>query len=105
MRRYRRRNAKPGQLIAYYGVAERGDNPDVCWAWGGEGVGKRHGNLLAYYLTQKRVELVFGEERIANGGQHYKFGDSFLEALDKAGLDITTLRFSIAKKADIPLGA
>lgn len=95
--RYRRKNAKPGQLLVYYGKLP-GDNPDMVFAWGGEGASKRASNILHYYMASKRVELVYGEDRAKNNGIPYKFGPSMFEALDAAGFDLRTLQFSIEFK-------
>ncbi len=97
MKRYRRKTAKPGELLAYYGQLP-GDNPDICYAWGGGGATKRHGNLLATMFGGKRIQIVYGQERAENGGLSYKFTKSFLEELEAAGCDLTTLKFSIRMK-------
>ena len=99
MTRYRRKDAKPGELIAYYGKLPH-DNPDICYAWGGDGATKRHGNLLAMMFGGKRVEPVYGQERAGNGGLPYRFTRSFLEELDAAGCDLSTLKFSIRMKTN-----
>lgn len=100
-KRYRRRDAKPGQLIAYYGKLPH-DNPDIVYAWGGEGVGKRHGSMLHCLFGTSRLELVWCDDQIKNGGRPYKFGKSMLEMLDEAGFDLTTLKFSIELKQTTP---
>lgn len=89
-KRYRTLKAKPGELRAYYGLAD-GDGPDVCYAWG-DGVAKADGRLLHGILSCDRMMLDF-----PNIG--HKYGPSFLKELEERGYDITTLRFSIQKKS------
>lgn len=95
-RRYRARKVKPGQLVMYYGKLP-GDSPDVVYAWGGDGAGKRHGNLLSWLMGGPRIELLFGEDR-EKAHRDWRHGRSILEELDAAGFDLTTLRFSIEIK-------
>jgi hypothetical protein len=97
-RRYRSKKVKPGQLIAYYGMAD-GDGPDVCFAWG-EGCSKRDGALLYYHFTRKIKREVYGEEQKKNGGFPYVFDPSFIEELVARGYDITTIKFSIERKVN-----
>ena len=96
MKRYRRRNAKPNQLLAYYSKLPH-SNPDICFAWGGESAGRRHGAMLHYIFGRKHIDLLFGEER-KKEGREWKFGKSFLEVLEENGCDLTTLKFSIEVK-------
>jgi hypothetical protein len=98
-KRYRRRTAKPGQVLVYYGKIP-GDEPDIVYAWGAGGASKRHGNLLAWLFGGQRVRIVYGEERAQNGGSPYVFDKTMLEELDAAGFDLTTLNFSIQMKSD-----
>ena len=101
VKRYRNKKAKPGQVIVYYGKVPYED-PDVCVAWGGGGVNKRHANLLLSMLTAKRVELAYTDEfKKKSGGLPYFFGDSYLTLLENAGFDITTLQISISCKKEI----
>lgn len=95
-KRYRRRNAKPGQLLAYFGKLP-GDNPDIVYAWGGDGATKRHGNLMHYLFGTPRVELLHGDAA-KKEGHPWRFGKSLLQELEAAGCDLTTLRFSIEMK-------
>jgi hypothetical protein len=98
MMRATRRHAKPGEVIVHYGRLP-GDNPDIIYSWGGAGATKRHSNVIAHILGSKRIELAFSpEEKAKAGGQNYFFGDTALEMLDRAGFDISTLRFSIQVK-------
>lgn len=96
-RRYRRRNAKPGQLLVYYGKLPH-NNPDIVFAWGGEGADKHDAMLLHYALSCKRQRMVYGPERERNGGHPLVFDPSVIEELESRGYDITTLTLSIQKK-------
>lgn len=96
-KRYRRRHAKPGQLLIYYGKLPHND-PDVVFAWGGDGANKCDANYLTYALCGKRQRMVFGEER-EKAGYPVTFDPSVIEELTARGYDITTIRFSIMKKA------
>lgn len=62
-KRYRRKRAKPGQLLIYYGKLPH-DDPDVIFAWGGAGANKCDANLLSFALSGKRQRVVYGEERV-----------------------------------------
>lgn len=75
-KRYRRQEAKPGELKAYYGVADRGCSPDVCVAWGAAGAHRADGRVLLEALSPE-----------------------FFKELVARGYDITTLKFSIRQKA------
>lgn len=97
MKRYRAPRAKPGELKAQWGRLPH-DDPDLCYAWG-EGVSKCDGSLLHSIFGCKRQRAVYGEERERNHGYPVVFDPSFIEELQARGYDITTLRFSIQKKA------
>lgn len=71
--------AKPGELIAAFGTAERGDRPDIQYAWGGGGASKSDGRILCNALEEVKV---FN-------------GKTLREELTDRGYDISTLRFSI----------
>lgn len=71
--------AKPGQLK----MAWSKRNNDVMYAWGGSGADKSDAALLHVVLTE-----------------HLKYFDNnFQQELIERGYDITTLKFSIQKKA------
>lgn len=89
-KRYHTPKAKPGELRALYGKADRWSGPDVCYVWG-EGVPGCDARLLHSTLSNKRLTLDF-----PNAG--HKFEQSFVDELEERGYDITTLRFSIQKK-------
>lgn len=73
-KRFRVQHAKPGQLKAYYGKADRWDGPDVCFA-SGPGCDRSDRRVLHGALSQE-----------------------FTDELVSRGYDITTLRFSIMLK-------
>ncbi len=94
MKRYRRRKAKPGELIAYYGKAERWDKPDICTAYGGAGADKPDSLMLMLALCDSPARTAkHGRE-----SESYPWR-SLLQELDARGYDLTTLRFSIQRKA------
>ena len=102
-KRYRRKRAKPGQLLIYYGKLPH-DDPDVIFAWGGAGANKCDANLLTFALSGKRQRVVYGEDRVKNGGWPVVFDPSVIEELEARGYDITTIQFSIMKK-EVPHGS
>lgn len=81
-KRIRVPTAKPGELKACYGRAERGDSPDICYVWGGEGAHKSDGRILSEALEHAEV---FD-------------GKNLRQELEARGYDITTLKFSISQK-------
>lgn len=85
--------AKPGQLKAQWGRVDRWSDKDVCYIWG-DGVPKCDSRLLHSVLSTQRMRL-----KIEGG---HDFEPSFLEELEVRGYDITTIRFSIQKKATTP---
>lgn len=89
--RVSRKRAKPGELCMFYGRLKH-DNPDTIYSWG-DGCSKRDGALLNYVLGSKR----YGYE-----GCRGEMEKSLLEDLIDRGYDITTLKFSIMKKATTP---
>lgn len=86
MKRYRAPKARPGQLKAQWGKMPH-ESPDLCYAWG-DGVSSADGRLLHNALSSKTYSPI-----------DKTWDDSFLEELDKRGYDITTLTFSVQKKA------
>lgn len=91
MKRFRRPTLKDGELRVYYGKLPH-DNPDVIYAWQGDSSMKRDNALLFYHFGSKHpdphVQPIFS-----------KMNPSLLEELEARGYDITTLKFSIMKKA------
>lgn len=85
-KRTRRVQAKPGQLVAAWGRAGeegRGERPDIQYAWGGAGASKPDGRILCNALEGAKV---FD-------------GKTLCAELEVRGYDLTTLRFSIERKA------
>jgi hypothetical protein len=80
--------AAPGQLRMFYGRLPGERTPDVCTAWG-EGCSKRDGRLLHWILCSDRPPGVPGRP----------FDKSLLKELEDRGYDLSTLEFSIRKKA------
>ncbi len=101
-KRYRNKSAEPGELLVYFGKLPH-DGPDICYAWGGGGASKRDANLITHFFGGKRCEPVFGDERSQQGGLPYKWEPRLIEELEARGYDLTTLKFSIQKKA-VPVG-
>lgn len=90
----RRPTVRAGELHVYWGREARGENPDVIYH-SGDGVPKCDRRLLHYALSCDRMET-----DLDNGG--IKFSPSFIAELERRGYDITTLKFSIRKKAPTP---
>ena len=86
MKRWRTPKPRPNELRVLYGKLPKND-PDILYVWG-EGTSKADSKLLHYMFSSKRF---FPGSVDAN--------DSFLEELEKRGYDITTIKFSIQKKA------
>lgn len=77
--RKRARKARVGELIAYYGYADRHQrDPDLCVAWGGKGATSAEGRLVISFLSAKSYE-----------------GRDLMEELVLRGYDLSTLRFSV----------
>jgi hypothetical protein len=100
MKRWRAPKAKPGELKIAWGKLPH-DDPDLVFCWGA-GCSKRDGNLLHYIFSGKRQRMVYGEDREKAGGFPVVFDPSALEELEARGYDLTTLKFSIQKKAETP---
>lgn len=80
-KRWRTPTAKPGELKAAYGRVD--GELDLGYAWGGSGAEKSDSRILMRALEENNV---------------YD-GKSLRQELEERGYDITTLRFSIQKKA------
>jgi hypothetical protein len=78
-KRIRVPKAKPGELIACWGRPDRGEDPDLVYAWGGKGADSSDGRILSNALENA---VVFD-------------GRTLKQELMARGYDITTLRFSI----------
>jgi hypothetical protein len=83
-KRYRKPQAKPGELKISWASHERGDPPCLVYSWGdGISRGKSDGAVLSYFFETHQ----WPEKR------------TLAAELDARGYDLTTLRFSIQKKA------
>lgn len=82
--------AKPGELRACWGKADRWSGPDVCYAWGA-GVDRSDARLLHNLLSNERLTFDFPTTNT-------KYDLSFVAELEARGYDITTLRFSVMRK-------
>ena len=80
-KRRRRLQAKPGELIGYYGYTSDGDGPDLCVAYGGAGAVSADGNCLLEALSAR----VYGDL-------------PFWRELETRGYDLDTLKFSVRRK-------
>lgn len=69
-----------------------GENPGVLYAWQGNVSMKRDSKLLSHYFETRWPDL-FAKPLFS------KMEPSLLEELEARGYDITTLKFSINKKA------
>jgi hypothetical protein len=88
MKRVRIPSAKPGELKMCWGRERRGEPPELILCYG-EGAGKRDANLMHYHLCTDRPTF----------DPRNRFDPSFINELEARGYDITTLKFSIKKKA------
>lgn len=72
-------SAKPGQLRVGWARPDRGEPPDICYAWGAGGADKSDARILSSAIEELPV---FD-------------GRSLREELILRGYDITTLKISI----------
>lgn len=91
-RRWRSPIAKPGEVKIAYGRASRHDAPDICAAWGGHGADKPDARTIMHALTERRMVPAFPS-------LEFEERPSLVEELEARGYDITTLRFTIQRKA------
>ena len=91
-KRLRKPKLQNGQLMMYWGRPDKHDSPDIVLAWQGDRLMKADTALLHFHLCSQRpdprVLPIFS-----------KMDPSLIEELDARGYDLTTLRFSIMKKA------
>lgn len=90
--RFRRPKLKDGELRIYWGKLPH-ENPDVVLAWQGDRNMKRDTNLLHYVMCSKRPKIHLGAVDWS------AMEPSLIEELEARGYDITTLQFSIRKRA------
>lgn len=91
-RRYRTPVAKPGEVKIVFGRADRHDDPDICAVWGGNGADKSDARMVMHAMTERRMSPSFPSLK-------YEERPSLIEELEARGYDITTLRFTISRKA------
>lgn len=89
-RRFRTSPAKPGQIKAQWGRADRHSKPSLVYLWGGEGASQGDARIIAYAIEDKRFAPTF------EGG--YREEPSLVEELERRGYDPTTLKISIERK-------
>lgn len=92
LKRYRKVAAKSGQLTARYGSDGEG-SIDLMYAHGGGGACRPDARMLAGMFEDKRFRPSM--KNFPGFDQEM----SLREELEARGYDITTLRFSIQKKA------
>jgi hypothetical protein len=91
--RFRRRPTPPsGILKMYWGLDEDGEGPDLVVAWG-DGVAKGNAHLISQAFNSERMTL-----NMANPREH-TWERSLAKELEARGFDLSTLTFSIKKKA------
>lgn len=76
--------AKPGEQKVSWGRPGAGQEPAVCYCWGGKGADKSDSRLLCMALEDTPI---------------YE-GRSLVEELERRGYDITTLKVTIQMKKD-----
>lgn len=86
--------ARPGELKAQWGREDRFSGSDVIFAWG-TGVDRSDARLLNSILCSDRFYPAFLDGPLGT----YRTERSFVSELEARGYDITTLKFSIQKKA------
>lgn len=94
MKRFRRPKLKDGELRMYWGKLP-GDCPDIIFSWQGDWSMKRDSRFLHYALASDRPDP-FAQPIFS------KMNPSFIKELEMRGYDITTIKFSIMKKKDLP---
>ena len=93
MKRFRKPKLKDGELRIYYGKLPH-ENPDVVYAWQGERSMKRDSGLLCCAIGMRYPKITYGKADFGN------MQPSLIEELEARGYDITTIKFSIMKKAN-----
>ena len=92
MKRLRTPKLQDGELRMYWGRECRGSVPEIMFAWQGDRGMKHDANLLHYMMCSKRPDLTATP-------LFSVMQPSLIEELDARGYDLTTLKFSIKKKA------
>lgn len=91
-KRFRRPKLKDGELRMYWGKLPH-DSPNVVLAWQGDSSMKRDTNLLHYVMCSQKPKVN------VNTVDWSQMQPSLIEELKARGYDITTLQFSIRKRA------
>jgi hypothetical protein len=92
-KRFRRRpTPPPGTLKMYWGLDEDGEGPDLVVAWG-EGVAKGNVHLISQVFNSERMALDPKNPR------DHVWVRNLRKELEARGFDLSTLTFSIRKKA------
>jgi hypothetical protein len=86
-KRYRRPKMEDGKIEVWFGKL-RGEGPDLCVQSGNNGGGSPTRSFVLGFLSDGHPHT---------GSPGYK--DTFLEEMEARGFDISTLKFSIRKKA------
>jgi hypothetical protein len=99
-KRYRKPVAKPGQLLVKFGSPGNGDQPAICYAWGGFGAASGDGRALSNALEGPRHVPISMSEIIAGKGELGDFVEikSLLSELEERGYDLTTFKLTIEQK-------
>lgn len=92
MKRLRKPKLKDGELRMYWGREPHDSTPDIMVAWQGNSSMKSDAILLHNIMSTKRVDP-FVQPLFS------KMNPSLFDELKARGYDLTTLKFSIAKKA------
>lgn len=97
VKRFRKPKMVDGELKVYWGKTDNHDDLDVVLAWQGDASMKQDMNLLYYHLCSERPDLSVRP-------LFSKMQPSLIEELKARGYDITTIKFSIMKKAPVAEG-
>ncbi|MAC12975.1 MAG: hypothetical protein CMN74_12325 [Sphingorhabdus sp.] len=92
VKRWRRLVAKPGEIKVGYGKESRHDDPDLLVAWGGGGADKSDARTVLSAIDRRHLARTLP-------GLDVEEQPSLAEELEQRGYDITTLKFSIQRKA------
>jgi hypothetical protein len=97
MKRSRRPVVRNGELHIYWGIAEKGADPDIVYH-NGDGTEKSDRRLLYNVLGCERQRLNIDAPLNSPRYKWVEYVPSLLDELAKRGYDLTTLRFYIRKK-------
>ena len=93
MTRFRKPKLKEGELRVYWGKLPH-ENPDVVLAYQGDGLMRRDTNMLRVFMCSQHPDP-FAKPLFS------KMNPSMIQELEARGYDLTTLKFSIMKKAGV----